>query len=71
MSVHRARRVAVLAEDDVPELLPALEELLSVLDQVNPHRHRQRDLEYLSGAAQRQQRMTEFEVAEQQAAATA
>lgn len=55
----------VLADGEVLEIPPVPQELLSVLNQVDPRR--MRDLDFVTGAAQRQQAMTDIETAEAQA----
>lgn len=58
----------VLVDGEVAEIPPLPEELLPVLDQVDPRRLR--DLDFVIGAAQRAQRLAEIEIAERAAGAT-
>jgi|GEM_PF-6665162 len=55
----------VLAEGEVPEIPPVPQELIAVLNQVDPRR--MRDLDFVTGTAQRQQAMTDIETAEAEA----
>jgi hypothetical protein len=55
----------VLTEGEVLEIPPVPQDLIAVLDQVDPRR--MRDLDFVTGAAQRQQAMTEIEAAEARA----
>jgi hypothetical protein len=59
----QARTVfTVRAEGEVPEIPPIPQDLIAVLNRVDPRR--MRDLDFLAGAAQRQQAMTNIEAAE-------